>query len=1034
MYLLTTNYVYRIDLSDPLSVSRVALPGESMAHSNFTNAWLHPSGDFLIVQMNSKNHYLLHRSYSHFKPLSRFRGLRIAFVAFSISPDVNHTGDFIAATKEGTLYVASIKCHDPATQGNKRDDKYVRQVYTSRNSISGILFSDSFRVFSSFHTNGSKISWECQSITLDDLIHAFRQPPKEKQFFEPDVSYYYHSFDSFYYCLSGSSNEIYSNDQEVCGSTSKVIDWGNHPMHQAKQSLIVTEYYFLYLTSDCRSMVVLSKLMHQDPLVMPLIPTIGDELVLGVTAESNGETRWLFTQNNVYEIIISNESSSLWYALYEMGNYNKALKMIENTHETTDSRTIKNIIYIKQAYELLQEGGFGLDLSNELLIDQESRLACLKKGITLLAKSQEPFEKVALMLLSIEDQKSYFNSYSQELLREYLSLKIHQEGPVEDKVNNIILSSWIVQTFLEAIQRAESCISCEVFCNYRTKASQNKYLNRIKELDTSLFSFLKSNIQLVDSKTIYELMITMGFEDRLMKFAEMLKDHEYIAYRHLENESWPQAIQSMKKLHSQDMDISTRVIIDASSRMLLKSPQITIDFWLTLNEMDFEELLPAVLHFNEFHRTLPYAQNPTLRFLSRLIHEKNITSSRINNQYLSLLISHSISGDDENVTRDIIKTMEFLRNSSSDLRQKSVFDSDFLLRSCLRFQRIQPAISILINDFRQYETALTLALNNESCLLGEFVLKKFDDSYKNLQNPDKSKLGLIQRQTDFFHLDTSITRLENDRLKLRKTLWFVYARYLIDGVCKGIDFDIPVIIPETKLTSVSAPVTSKNTSKSSMNLKTEGKEPELQSSRLSKVLRYLFNLSKSYGDSNDLLSFKDILPLLPESVLINHFKDDIVQSLHHYNNQINHLGLEMQESSATASKLKIQVAESNLMTHKGQIYTTIEPGESCCLCRKMLIRKNIIIFQNCHHGCHKECAARFFLQSKGDYLFKKLFQNFKHSSDSVHKDALDEFLMKACPLCNESNLNALDDELIISEQKKSDLADWSISHVTFSRT
>lgn len=1033
MYIFTLNNVYRIDLSNPLSALRVALPGDSIEPLTLTNVWLNPSGDFLIIQINFKSHFLLHSSYSQFKPLPRLKGLRVEFLVFSQAQELTDTGDFVASTKEGVVYVVSIKFHDPKTQGNKRDDKYVRQVYSAKLQIAGILISENNDSFQLFTAIGSKFTWSIQLATLHDLIQAFRQTPKEETIFRTDVLNHFHVLTPFYYCFSGTSGGIISNDRNVITPSSNVTDWEAYNFHLGKRSLLATDYYLLHVTSDCKSLVILSKIMHRPPLVISLSSIVGDELVLGVTEETNGQTQWLFTQNNVYEIIISNEYLSLWYSFYKTGSYENALKMVDASAETCDVWSIKNIIYVKQAYELLQQGGLGLDFSSESSKDQQHRFECLKKGIGLLAKLQEPFEKVTLMLLSTNDENRFLYTSSRELLRDYLLVKFKQAGHSEEKMNNIILSSWIVKTYLEAVQKTESYVARETFSNLSSDTLQDKTKNELKSLEASMLSFLQNNIQNIDSKTVYELMIRMGFADSLVKFAELLKDYEYIVYHHIDNESWSKAIQAMKKLHYQNSQNSSRVIFDTSFLVLLRAPQISTEFWLTLDDLDFEKLLPAILHFNQLHKTLPYSQNPIFRFFLKLIFEKGIRSLDINNQYLSLLMAHSISSDESHVIKDILKTLEFLRNILDGSGQNMAFDADFLLRTCLRFQKIEPAVSILIKEFKQYETALTLALNNGSCRLSEFVLMEFDKYSKKKGNIDTAKLS--NEVNTFSGHDFSSTRLEDDSLKFRKSLWFMYARFLINCVCNGIHFDIPIIAEKSKLGhQFPCSLDEKSLATISADLKVTEKVSEAQSSLLSEVLSYLFGLSKSYGGSADLLSFKDLLPLLPESVLINHFRDDIVQSLHHYNNQINHLGLEMQESAITASKLKAQVAESNYETIKGHIYTIIEPGESCCLCRKILMEKNILVFPNCHHGCHKECAARFFLQRKGDYRFKKLFQNFKHSSDIAHKNALDDFLTRACPLCNESNLNTLDDETIDSEWSKADVADWSMSHVTFSRT
>ena len=53
-----------------------------------------------------------------------------------------------------------------------------------------------------------------------------------------------------------------------------------------------------------------------------------------------------------------------------------------------------------------------------------------------------------------------------------------------------------------------------------------------------------------------------------------------------------------------------------------------------------------------------------------------------------------------------------------------------------------------------------------------------------------------------------------------------------------------------------------------------------------------------------MLDLKDLLPLFPETILINNFKDEIVESLNEYNKRIVHLSLDMNNSSEHLREMK----------------------------------------------------------------------------------------------------------------------------------
>ncbi|KAK7679351.1 hypothetical protein QCA50_017568 [Cerrena zonata] len=130
--------------------------------------------------------------------------------------------------------------------------------------------------------------------------------------------------------------------------------------------------------------------------------------------------------------------------------------------------------------------------------------------------------------------------------------------------------------------------------------------------------------------------------------------------------------------------------------------------------------------------------------------------------------------------------------------------------------------------------------------------------------------------------------------------------------------------------------------------------------------------------------------------MINNFKDEIVSSLNQYNNRINQLTLEMQESSKIAHQLKEQIKDSTSNHNKGKIYTIIEP----------------------------ECLVRYYLKLKGDYRFKKVFQDFKRNSSVANKKEVDDIMLKVCVLCNESNINTIDTNIIDLSSDREKLSEW----------
>ena len=163
--------------------------------------------------------------------------------------------------------------------------------------------------------------------------------------------------------------------------------------------------------------------------------------------------------------------------------------------------------------------------------------------------------------------------------------------------------------------------------------------------------------------------------------------------------------------------------------------------------------------------------------------------------------------------------------------------------------------------------------------------------------------------------------------------------------------------------------------------------------------------------------------------MINNFKEEIVKSLNQYNNKINQLTLEMKESLNISSNLKLQIRDSNKISEKAKIYSIIEPGELCQICKKLLINKNFIYFPNCHHGHHKDCLIRAYIKLKGNYRFKKIFLHFKKNPSAVNKRELDDMITRECLLCNDGNILVVDNSLIDSDRDQSELIEWELWYI-----
>jgi len=107
-----------------------------------------------------------------------------------------------------------------------------------------------------------------------------------------------------------------------------------------------------------------------------------------------------------------------------------------------------------------------------------------------------------------------------------------------------------------------------------------------------------------------------------------------------------------------------------------------------------------------------------------------------------------------------------------------------------------------------------------------------------------------------------------------------------------------------------------------------------------------------------VLRIEDLLPLFPDFVLIDAFRDEIIAALSAYSASIDTLKAEMDASAAAAQRINREVAAL------GDRWVLVEPGEACAVCGLVLVERRFWVW-GCGHGAHAECAEEVYVRGGG---------------------------------------------------------------------
>jgi hypothetical protein len=174
----------------------------------------------------------------------------------------------------------------------------------------------------------------------------------------------------------------------------------------------------------------------------------------------------------------------------------------------------------------------------------------------------------------------------------------------------------------------------------------------------------------------------------------------------------------------------------------------------------------------------------------------------------------------------------------------------------------------------------------------------------------------------------------------------------------------------------------------------------------------------------ELLKIEDLIPFFPDFVVIDDFKEEICGALEDYSRNIDALKKEMDESSQTATNIKVDIAA---LDHR---YAIVEPGEKCYVCSLPLLSRQFFVFP-CQHSFHSDCLGRKVLEQAGigkSGRIKELqMQIHRGTVSGAKREAvvteLDSLVASACILCSDFAIKRIDEPFI---SRNDNIHEWDV--------
>ena len=438
------------------------------------------------------------------------------------------------------------------------------------------------------------------------------------------------------------------------------------------------------------------------------------ETVLSLLADQKKNTFWLFTTQEIYEIVVTDEDRDVWKVMLKSQQFDLASQYAKTPAQ-------------KDAVAMA---------SGDNLISRRRYM----EAATVYGKSSRPFEEVAL---------TFIDHAEQDALRKYLLTKIstYKRSSI---MQRMMIASWLIEIFMSKMNSLDDTIITKAQLTENTSTASTKdELDIVRKEFREFITKYKTDL---DPKTTYEIISSHGREQELLSFATAIEDSNYVLSYWIQRERWSEALDVLKQ------QTDTELFYKYSSVLMVHVPTELVDILMRHTELDSRKLIPALLNYDQ-DNGIPLAQNQAARYLNFCINALQSTDEAIHNILISIYASSATTSE--------AALLSYL--SAQSLSKSPCYDADFAFRLCIQHSRIQSAVHIY-SSMGQYTSAVSLALKYDDIELASTVAGRPADSELTLRKKlwlaiarkviENEGKGSIKTAIDLLHR-CSLLRIED---------------------------------------------------------------------------------------------------------------------------------------------------------------------------------------------------------------------------------------------------------------------------------
>ncbi|KAL8927938.1 MAG: hypothetical protein Q9208_002013 [Pyrenodesmia sp. 3 TL-2023] len=709
---LSTGRILRIDLDSPGDIDDIDLPKRPQDVGLIRHMFLDPSASHLIITTTLGENYYLHTQSRQPKALSRLKGVRIETIAWNPSLPTASTREILIGASDGNVYEVYI---EPSNEFYRREEKYLKAVYKlPEGPITGLwvdvisdrpdgrtlLVSTATRLFhfaGRVGRPGQEGSGSIFSRLFETETPAIHEVPPDSKSVpsaltvspdppdgfsaegeESERSYAWLSAQGVLYGKLRTSAVSPSQGSSVF-DTSKMLQRPKIPASENASGrkkptldpiagILLTQWHLL---SFVEGRIVATQRLDEKIVYDQVVLEAGEEM-LCLLSDQKKNTFWLFTTQEIYEIVVTEEDRDVWKVMLAAQKFDQASRYARSPAQKDAVATA----------------------SGDYLIRKQQYL----DAASVYGKSSRSFEQVAL---------TFIDHGEQDALRRYLLTKISTYKKTHI-MQRIMIASWLIEIFMSKLNSLDDTITTKAQLTEGTNTAETKdELGAIRKEFQDFVNKYKADL---DRKTTYDIISSHGREQELLAYATAIDDSDFVLSYWIQRGRWHESLDVLRKQN--DPEIFYRY----SSVLMTYVATDLVDILMRHSDLNPRRLIPALLNYNK-DNSIPLSKNQAARYLNFCINQLQSTDPAIHNTLISVYASHPSPSESALIT--------YL--SAQSLNAKPLYDTDFAFRLCIQHSRVQSAVHIY-SSMGEYSSAVDLALKHNEIDLATSVADRPTDT------------------------------------------------------------------------------------------------------------------------------------------------------------------------------------------------------------------------------------------------------------------------------------------------------------------